>query len=138
MTYVDKELHLEEDQVCVVVLLGEEVAEDARRVATADLVGRQAEVETLEEVPQLSREVVRERPTSTTQLLLTRLSSKAKHPDGKWTKNPVRQFVIYMLPALLIYLSVLVLNTFTQSVDNLFHSFIVLCENEHFLMSNLH
>ena len=28
--------------------------------------------------------------------------------------------------------------TFTQSVDNLFHSFIVLCENECFLMSNLH
>ena len=36
----------------------------------------------------------------------------------------------------------LVLNTFTlaitQSVDNLFHSLIVLCENEYFLISNLH
>ena len=46
-------------------------------------------------------------------------------------------------PALLRYVSTLFLNIFmllavTQSVDNLFHSFIVLCEKECFLMSNLH
>ena len=41
------------------------------------------------------------------------------------------------------YLSILFLNIFTllavtQSVDNLFHSFIVFYENEHFLISNQH
>ena len=45
--------------------------------------------------------------------------------------------------ALLRYVSTVFLNLFTllavtQSVDNLFHSFIVLCENEFFLISNIH
>ena len=49
---------------------------------------------------------------------------------------------IYVLPALLRYVSKLSLIVFTvlvvtQFVDNLFHSFIVLCENEYFLISNL-
>ena len=35
-------------------------------------------------------------------------------------------------------LNTFTLLAFTQSVDNLFHSFIVLCENEYFLMSNQH
>ena len=48
-----------------------------------------------------------------------------------------------MYPALLRYMSILFLNiltllALTQSADNLFHSFTVLCENENFLISNLH
>ena len=37
-----------------------------------------------------------------------------------------------------LFLNIFTLLAVTQSVDNLFHSFIVLCENECFLMSNLH
>ena len=60
----------------------------------------------------------------------------------------VQQFFIYsiymyMSPALLRYLPLLFLNiftllTFTQSIDNLFHLFTVLFENEYFLIFNLH
>ena len=35
-------------------------------------------------------------------------------------------------------LDIFMLLAFIQSADNLFHSFIVLCENEYFLISNLH
>ena len=37
-----------------------------------------------------------------------------------------------------LVLSIVTLLAVTQSVDNLFHSFIVLCENEYFMISNLH
>ena len=53
-------LPFEEEQVGVVVLLGEEVAQDPVGVAAADLVGRQTEVDTLDKVPQLGRGVVSE------------------------------------------------------------------------------
>ena len=50
---------------------------------------------------------------------------------------------IYVYPARLRYMSILFLNILTllaptQSADNLFHSFTVLCENENFLISSLH
>ena len=35
-------------------------------------------------------------------------------------------------------INIFMLLAVTQSVDNLSHSFIVLCENEYFLISNLH
>ena len=38
----------------------------------------------------------------------------------------------------ILFLSIFMLLAVTQSVDNLFHSFIVLCENEYFLIPNLH
>lgn len=44
---------LEEEEVEVVVFLGEEVAQDAGGIATADLVGRQSKVDALHKVPQL-------------------------------------------------------------------------------------
>ena len=52
-------------------------------------------------------------------------------------------FIIYVYPALIRYLSILFLNIFTllaltQSFGSLFRSFITLCEKEYFLMSNLH
>lgn len=53
---------MEEEEVKVVVVLGEKVAQDAVRVATFDLVGRQAEVDTLYEVPELSNGVIVEPP----------------------------------------------------------------------------
>ena len=37
-----------------------------------------------------------------------------------------------------LFLNLLTLLTPTQSADNLFRSFNVLCENEHFLISSLH
>lgn len=53
---------LEEEEVQVVVILGEEVTQNAVWVATFDLVGRQAEVNTLYEVPELSNRVHVEPP----------------------------------------------------------------------------
>ena len=37
-----------------------------------------------------------------------------------------------------VFKNIFTLLAFTQYVDNVFYSFIVLCENEYFLMSNLH
>ena len=50
--------------------------------------------------------------------------------------------LFYVLPALTRYLSILFLNILTllactHSVDNLFHTLMVLCEKENFLTSNL-
>ena len=50
--------------------------------------------------------------------------------------------LFYVQPALTRYLSILFLNistlpACTHSVDNLFHTLMVLCENENFLTSNL-
>lgn len=53
---------MEKKQVEVVVFLGEEVSEDTSRVSTADLEGRQAEVNTLDKVPELSYKVLTEHP----------------------------------------------------------------------------
>lgn len=53
---------MEEEEVQVIVVLGEEVAQDSVWVATFDLVGRQAEVDTLYKVPELSNRVPVEPP----------------------------------------------------------------------------
>lgn len=53
---------LEEKQVEVVVFLGEEVAEDTSGVSTADLIGWEAEVNTLDKVPELGHKVLIEHP----------------------------------------------------------------------------
>lgn len=46
----------------MVVVLGEEVSQDPSRVSTADLERRQAEVDTLDKVPELSYKVLIEHP----------------------------------------------------------------------------
>ena len=66
---------------------------------------------------------------------------KDKSPGGQGSHRLIES--PFLQPAILIYLSILILNIFTllgltQYVDNCFHSFIVLCENEFFLISNLH
>ena len=38
----------------------------------------------------------------------------------------------------ILFLNILTLLAPTQSADNLFHSFTILCENEYFLISSLH
>lgn len=53
---------LEEEEVQVVVVLGEKVAQDTVWVSTFDLVGRQAKVDTLYKVPELSHRVPVEPP----------------------------------------------------------------------------
>ena len=58
----DRHKPFEEDEVEVVVVLGQHVADDACRVTIADLIAGQEEVDTLGEVPQLGRHVVSERP----------------------------------------------------------------------------
>lgn len=57
----------------MVEFLGEEVAQDAGRVATADLIGRQGEVDALDKVPELSHKVL------------------IKHPDGEKRRNTKRR-----------------------------------------------
>ena len=53
---------MEEEEVDVVVVLGEEVAQHTVGVATLDLVGRQAEVDALDKVPELGNWVLVEPP----------------------------------------------------------------------------
>ena len=79
---------------------------------------------------------------------LTRFAIQAKGPDGKWTRKPLAyresnnvHLLITRPPEICVYLvfkHIHAVFKHIQSVDNLFHSFIVLCENECFLMSNLH
>ena len=72
---------------------------------------------------------------------LTKLPSKAKGPDGKWTRKPLAYRESVIRPHEICVNQVLnkfTLLAVTQSVDNLFHSLIVLCENEYFLIYNLH
>jgi len=52
----------EEDEVEVIVVLGEDVANDTCWVSIADLIARQHEIDTFGEVPQLGWHVVREKP----------------------------------------------------------------------------
>lgn len=53
---------MEEEEVEVVVLLSEEVSKDASRVATANLICRQSEVDALDNVPELGHKVLAEHP----------------------------------------------------------------------------
>ena len=53
---------MEEEEVDVVVVLGEEVSQDTVGVATLDLVGRQSEVDALDKVPELGDGVLVEPP----------------------------------------------------------------------------
>lgn len=53
---------LEEKQVEMIVFFGEEVAENTGRVSTADLIGWEAEVNTLDKVPELGHKVLIEHP----------------------------------------------------------------------------
>ena len=66
-------------------------------------------------------------------------------PDGKWANKPLayREYnnfnlCVIRLPEICVNLVLEHMLAVTQSVDNLFHSLIVLCENEYFLISNLH
>ena len=78
---------------------------------------------------------------------LTRFAIQAKGPDCKWTRKPLvyresnnidlrvtRPSAIRINPVLNIFTLLAVI----QSIDNLFHLFIVNCEKEYFLLSNLH
>ena len=76
-----------------------------------------------------------------------KIAIQCKGPDGKWARKPLAYresnfFHLFVTNSPEICVN-LVLNIFmllavTQSVDNVFHSFMVLCENEYFLISNLH
>ena len=78
---------------------------------------------------------------------LTRLPPRESTLDGRWTRKPfglsriqpiclsVSRHLRYMS---MLFLNILTLPPPTQSADNMFHSFTVLCENENFLISSLH
>lgn len=55
-------LPLKQEEVDIIVSLGEEVSKDSRWVATTDLVGRQPKVNTFHIVPKLSNQVLAEFP----------------------------------------------------------------------------
>ena len=75
---------------------------------------------------------------------LIRLPSKAKAQMASgqgihWLiESPT--FCVIHPPEICVNLvfNIFMLLAITQSVDNLFHSLMVLCENEYFLISNLH
>lgn len=53
---------LEQEEVDIIVALGEEVSQDTSGITTADLIGWQREVDALDEVPHLSDHVLAETP----------------------------------------------------------------------------
>lgn len=55
-------LPLKQEEVDIIVALGEEVSKDSCWVATTDLVGRQPKVNTFHKVPKLSNQVLAELP----------------------------------------------------------------------------
>lgn len=55
-------LPLKQEEVDIIVALGEEVSKDSRWVAATDLVGRQPKVNTFHKVPKLSDQVLAEFP----------------------------------------------------------------------------
>lgn len=57
-------LPLEKEEVYVVVVFSEEVAQNSVWVATLDLIGRQAKVDALDKIPQLGHCVQTEPPDS--------------------------------------------------------------------------
>ena len=78
---------------------------------------------------------------------LTRLPAKAQMPSGKGSSWFIESPNIFHLRVtrppeicvnLVFNLNIFMLLAVTQSIDNLVHSYIVLCENEYFLISNLH
>ena len=91
---------------------------------------------------------------------LNKIATQGKGPYDKWTRKPLayRESKMFCNPPSwdtcnppswdmynppswdmsTLFWNIFTLLAVTQSVDNLFHSFIVLCENECFLISNLH
>lgn len=61
-SYSVPSLPLKQEEVDVIVALGEEVSKDSCWVATTDLVGRQPEVNTFYKVPKLGNQVLTEFP----------------------------------------------------------------------------
>ena len=53
---------LKQEEVEIIVALGEEVSQNAGGITTADLIGRQAEVDALDKIPHLSNHVLIETP----------------------------------------------------------------------------
>ena len=65
LTAVDlQDSPLKQEEVEIVVALGEEVAQDAGGIPTADLIGRQSKVDTLDKVPHLGHPVLVETPVT--------------------------------------------------------------------------
>ena len=67
---------MEEEEVDVVVVLGEEVAQHTVGVAALDLVGRQAEVDALDKVPELGDGVLVEPPGGGGKTVSARIINK--------------------------------------------------------------
>lgn len=53
---------LKQEEVDIIVALGEEVSQDAGGVTTADLIGRQPKVDALDKIPHLSHYILIETP----------------------------------------------------------------------------
>lgn len=53
---------LEQEEVEVVVALGQKVPQNSSRIARTNLIGRQAKVKTLDKVPELGNQVLVEAP----------------------------------------------------------------------------
>lgn len=101
-------LPLEEEEVQVVVVFGEEVAQDLVWVATFDLVGRQAEVDTLHKVPELSNRVPVEPPVGRKrhdEIL------KEKHSECALSCFMKKKHCLFNLVTILFYLIIKAIKT---------------------------
>ncbi len=69
---------LKQEEVDIIVALGEEVSQNASGITTADLIGWQSEVNALDKIPHLSDRVLAETPArgrETRQFVAQRLSN---------------------------------------------------------------
>ena len=72
------------------------------------------------------------------------IAIQSKDPDGKWTRKPLAYLVsndyssVRNTPIYLFNFVFQLIHAATQSVGNVFLSFVVLFENQYFLICNLH
>lgn len=62
MIFSQRNSPLKQEEVDIIVALGEEVSQHAGGITTADLIGRQAKVDALDKIPHLSDCVLAETP----------------------------------------------------------------------------
>ena len=76
-----------------------------------------------------------------------KIAIQGKGPDGKWTRKPLAYLESTIFSSMCdpprryvstLFLDIFALLAVTQYFNNMFHSFIVLCENDYFLISNVH
>lgn len=89
---------LEQEEVDIIVALGEEVPQNTGGITTADLIGRQSEVDALHKIPHLSHSVLDETPVKNTHSgQMTRLVSDGKLRTLHTNQTQIRKNIINVI-----------------------------------------